>query len=179
MLTGSLGETSLGIGQARTVSAATVGEVQTTAGRRWDTRAEVEDRRMSVLSVRTEVSIDDASSTTDDSDSETALTSECTEQHDVAWPDAPKKRGRVVPEAGGDFRLAWVWVEGWRARLRKSGDVVEKARWEFRLDDAMLGRAPNRMPVIVARVPGVSALKGSEVRIVGPGEVRRKSVHWA
>ncbi|KAK1765921.1 hypothetical protein QBC33DRAFT_516339 [Phialemonium atrogriseum] len=200
LLTGSLGERSSGIGQARTVSvatvsaatvsaatvsaatvsAATVGEVQTTAGRRCDgTRAEVEDRRVSVLSVRTEVSIDDASSTTDDSDSETALTSECTEQHDVAWPDAPKKRGRVVAEAGGDFRLAWVWVEGWRARLRKSGDVVEKARWEFRLDDAMLGRAPNRMPVIVARVPGVSALKGSEVRVVGPGEVRRKSVHWA
>lgn len=32
-----------------------------------------------------------------------------------------------------EFRLAWMWVEGWRARLRMSGDVVEKERhvWDI------------------------------------------------
>lgn len=31
-------------------------------------------------------------------------------------------------EAEGEFRLAWMWVEGWRARLRKGGDIVERER---------------------------------------------------
>jgi hypothetical protein len=31
-------------------------------------------------------------------------------------------------QANDDFRLAWIWVEGWRGRLRVAGDVVEKER---------------------------------------------------
>ena len=76
------------------------------------------------------------------------------------------------PERGSDFRLAWLWVEGWRARLRKSGDVVERNRWEWRLNDAM--RRPNRVPLIVAKTPGGV--------VVGQDETRRprgKSVRWA
>lgn len=30
-----------------------------------------------------------------------------------------------------DFRLAWLWIEGWRGRLRTAGDIVEKTRHEF------------------------------------------------
>jgi hypothetical protein len=97
-----------------------------------------------VLSVRGEVGIDDVA---DASEAET--------------------------EAAGEFRLAWLWAEGWRARLRKGGDIVEKARWEWRVDD--IGR-PNMVPLIVARVPGVSVLKGEGLK---PVRVRRKSVHWA
>ncbi|KAL2163979.1 hypothetical protein VTH06DRAFT_3192 [Thermothelomyces fergusii] len=33
-------------------------------------------------------------------------------------------------EAVGDARLAWAWVEGWRARLRRGADVVERAKGE-------------------------------------------------
>lgn len=76
-------------------------------------------------------------------------------------------------EVIGDFRLAWLWAEGWRARLRKSGDIVEKARWEWRMDD-MIGH-PNKVPIIVAKVPGASVLKSPEVK---PDRPRQKSVHW-
>ncbi|KAH6857026.1 hypothetical protein B0I37DRAFT_369020 [Chaetomium sp. MPI-CAGE-AT-0009] len=40
-----------------------------------------------------------------------------------------------------------MWVEGWRARLRKGGDVVEKARWEWRLD--LPEEVPASVPVVV------------------------------
>jgi hypothetical protein len=53
----------------------------------------------------------------------------------------------------GDARLAWRWVEGWRARLQKGGDVVEKARWEWRLERQM--RVPNAVPVVVVKEPEV------------------------
>ena len=33
-------------------------------------------------------------------------------------------------EAKEEFRLAWMWVEGWRARLRRAGDIVEKERYD-------------------------------------------------
>lgn len=36
---------------------------------------------------------------------------------------------RVTVE--GDLKMAWLWVEGWRARLRMAGDLVEKERWEW------------------------------------------------
>ena len=72
----------------------------------------------------------------------------------------------------GEFSQAWFWVEGWRAQLRKSGDVVEKARWEWRLEDLL--RKPNSVPGIIAKTPGVSALKGREKT----RDRRRKSVHW-
>ncbi|KAJ9137532.1 hypothetical protein NKR23_g9113 [Pleurostoma richardsiae] len=77
--------------------------------------------------------------------------------------------------AKGELRLAWLWAEGWREQLRKSGDVVEKCRWEWRWEDMI--RKPNSVPVIVARVPGVSALKGKEKWPRSSGA--RKSVHWA
>ena len=50
-------------------------------------------------------------------------------------------------EAVGEARLAWMWVQGWRARLRKGGDVVEKARLEWQLDSRE--EVPNSAPVIV------------------------------
>jgi hypothetical protein len=35
--------------------------------------------------------------------------------------------GRV--EKDKDERLAWMWAQGWRARLRGAGDLVEKCRY--------------------------------------------------
>jgi hypothetical protein len=31
-------------------------------------------------------------------------------------------------EVQGDFKMAWMWVQGWRANLRVGGDEVEKCR---------------------------------------------------
>jgi hypothetical protein len=32
-------------------------------------------------------------------------------------------------EKDKDEKLAWMWVQGWRARLRSAGDLVEKCRY--------------------------------------------------
>jgi hypothetical protein len=34
-------------------------------------------------------------------------------------------------EGKGEYRMAWLWVEGWRARLRAGGDFVEKCRYGY------------------------------------------------
>lgn len=69
----------------------------------------------------------------------------------------------ITPEVepGSDFRLAWLRVEGWRAELRKAGDIVERARWEWKLDDLMAESRARRasIPDIVAGFP--SSMKGS------------------
>ena len=39
-----------------------------------------------------------------------------------------EERGR---EATEEYRLAWMWVEGWRGRLRAAGDIVERERYEW------------------------------------------------
>ena len=39
-----------------------------------------------------------------------------------------EKGERVV---GDDAKLAWFWVQGWRARLRLAGDLVEMCRYDF------------------------------------------------
>jgi hypothetical protein len=64
-------------------------------------------------------------------------------------------------EAVGEARLAWRWVEGWRARLRKGGDVVEKARWEWRLD-RQKKRESSMVPAVVVNAPEVpvSSVRG-------------------
>jgi hypothetical protein len=48
--------------------------------------------------------------------------------------DTDARQRPKYTEAVGEARLAWMWVQGWRARLRKGGDVVEKARLEWQLD---------------------------------------------
>ncbi|KAL1846154.1 hypothetical protein Daus18300_014343 [Diaporthe australafricana] len=86
--------------------------------------------------------------------------------------------GRVEP--GSDFRLAWLWVEGWRAQLRKGGDTVERSRWEWRVDDLLRksqdNEARNQIPDIVARLPGV--LRKSTIRNRSRRHGTKKSVHW-
>lgn len=73
-------------------------------------------------------------------------------------------KNTITPEVepGSAFRLAWLRVEGWRAELRKAGDIVERARWEWKVDDLMAAGSRTRrasIPDIVAGVP--SSMKGS------------------
>jgi len=48
----------------------------------------------------------------------------------VGFSDASEEEGEreKEKEVQGEYRLAWLWVEGWRARLRSAGDVVERSR---------------------------------------------------
>lgn len=46
----------------------------------------------------------------------------------IEKPAVLKKEGVVFKGENEDFKIAWLWVEGWRARFRGAGDVVEKAR---------------------------------------------------
>ena len=67
----------------------------------------------------------------------------------------------------GPYRLPWLWVEGWRENLRKSGDIVEMTRWEFRVDD-LIRNGRNSLPVIVARpAPGESVLRLPSSGVMG------------
>lgn len=83
-------------------------------------------------------------------------------------------------ESDSEFRLAWLWVEGWRAQLRKGGDTVERARWEWRVDDLLRksreNKARNNIPDIVARLPG--ALRKSSNHNKRRRRGTGKSVHW-
>lgn len=59
----------------------------------------------------------------------------------------------------GDLRLPWIWVEGWRARLRMSGDVVEKCRWEWKMDDAPGIR--KRAGTVVSQIPSMDSVSAA------------------
>lgn len=71
------------------------------------------------------------------------------------------RRTSLEVDPASEFRLAWLRVEGWRAQLRKGGDLVEKARWEWKVEDMMAASRERRasIPEIVAGVP--SSMKGS------------------
>lgn len=46
-----------------------------------------------------------------------------------------EKQGEIEEVVGGnEARLAWVWVQGWRSRLRCAGDLVERCRFELDFD---------------------------------------------
>lgn len=83
-------------------------------------------------------------------------------------------------ESDSEFRLAWLWVEGWRAQLRKGGDTVERARWDWKVDELLAksrdNRARNSIPDIVARLPG--ALRKSSNCNRRRRHGTSKSVHW-
>jgi len=45
---------------------------------------------------------------------------------------SPTRGDGEGPKRDAGERLAWLWVEGWRQRLSKAGDLVEGARWRSR-----------------------------------------------
>ena len=57
---------------------------------------------------------------------------------DAGWKGVDEKdegaegvgNGKEV-RVGGECKMAWLWVEGWRARLRAGGRVVEGCRRGF------------------------------------------------
>ena len=101
----------------------------------------------------------------DDVDWESEKEFEFDHMHSGARLRAATTSVSLPPGNGSDFRLAWLWAEGWRAaQLRKSGEIVEQTRWEWRLDRTM---RPNKIAKIVARSP--RALVRSDGRVRGCG----------
>ncbi|KAK1998805.1 hypothetical protein LX36DRAFT_669972 [Colletotrichum falcatum] len=41
--------------------------------------------------------------------------------------------GPEEPSGESVFRLPWLFVEGWRRKLRRAGDTVERSRWEWEI----------------------------------------------
>jgi hypothetical protein len=116
--------------------------------------------RLRVLSVTAEVSVDsdESASASDFSlrDSRPAGKDqelEVADQPGVATPSrrigtAHPSKHHCYAEAAGDARLAWRWAEGWRARLRKAGNLVEQARWEEWRLDRQSRSLPKMVPVV-------------------------------
>ncbi|EFQ33792.1 hypothetical protein CGRA01v4_12354 [Colletotrichum graminicola] len=50
--------------------------------------------------------------------------------------DQTEVGGPEEPSSESVFRLAWLFVEGWRRKLQKAGDTVERSRWEWELGGA-------------------------------------------
>lgn len=131
--------------------------------------------RLHVHSIMAEVDVDD------DSDDDHAEEEDATDQATTSSTTATSSLGRSVQqrpeysEAVGDARLAWQWVEGWRARLRRGGDLVEQARWEWRLDH-QIGR-PDAVPGVhvTVGVPEVLEFSKGGMDHALPGQLRKKS----
>lgn len=79
-----------------------------------------------------------------------------------------------LQEAMGEFRLAFLYIEGCRQRLRKAGDVIEKNRWEWRIEDL---RSTSRLSLAMSSMAGLRTVPGGKVN-ARRGR-KKKSVHWA
>ncbi|KAF6828425.1 hypothetical protein CPLU01_08508 [Colletotrichum plurivorum] len=97
----------------------------------------------------------------------------------VAWTaEDEKKRGPAEPSSESVFRLAWLFVEGWRQKLRKAGDKVEKSRWEWEIDGTTSFCTHSRASSVSFGI----VIADARLRVpeeVGRRKKQRKSVHWA
>ncbi|KAK1590345.1 uncharacterized protein LY79DRAFT_516181, partial [Colletotrichum navitas] len=108
--------------------------------------------------------------------------------------DQTEAGGPEEPSGESVFRLAWLFVEGWRHKLQKAGDTVERSRWEWEL-----GGAPAvSMHANASSLTFGEMLADARQRVQGGGQNshsnyhycssmkkkqtrrrQRKSVHWA
>ncbi|KAK1714455.1 hypothetical protein BDP67DRAFT_401528, partial [Colletotrichum lupini] len=98
----------------------------------------------------------------------------------VPWNPEEKERGGVPVEPSGEsvFRLAWLFVEGWRQKLQKAGDMVEKTRWEWELDGTATVCTHSRASSLTFGM----VIADARLRVpdeLGMKKKQRKSVHWA
>ncbi|KAK1978399.1 hypothetical protein LZ30DRAFT_784200 [Colletotrichum cereale] len=108
--------------------------------------------------------------------------------------DRTEMRGPEEPCGESVFRLAWLFVEGWRHGLRKAGDTVERGRWEWELDGALAVCTHSRASSLTfgevladarLRRPEAEEQKNDYRYCYNPSKKRktkkkqRKSVHWA
>ncbi|KAK2028396.1 hypothetical protein LX32DRAFT_694125 [Colletotrichum zoysiae] len=99
--------------------------------------------------------------------------------------------GPEEPPGESVFRLAWVFVEGWRHRLQKAGDTIERSRWEWELGGVTAASTHTRASSLTfgevladarARAPAEHAGNGDYYcgkKKRTKNQKQRKSVHWA
>ncbi|KAL0944916.1 uncharacterized protein CTRU02_202803 [Colletotrichum truncatum] len=82
------------------------------------------------------------------------------------------------PSGESVYRLAWLFVEGWRHKLQKAGDMVEKSRWEWEIDGVRTVCTHSRASSLDFGV----VMTDARLRVpdkLGKKKKHRKSVHWA
>lgn len=93
----------------------------------------------------------------------------------VVWAE---KSEPGEPSGESVFRLAWLFVEGWRHKLRKAGDVVEKSRWDWELDGTATVCTHSRASSINFGLV-ISDARMRVPEMSKKTKKHRKSVHWA
>jgi hypothetical protein len=76
------------------------------------------------------------------------------------------------PKVTGSARLAWMFVEGWRKRLRVAGDIIEQKRWEWSMADM------KNMSVPSLATASTSAARNNTTDKTDEQE-ERKSARWS
>ncbi|KAK2042463.1 hypothetical protein LZ31DRAFT_470321 [Colletotrichum somersetense] len=98
--------------------------------------------------------------------------------------------GLEEPSGESVFRLAWLFVEGWRHRLQKAGDTIERSRWEWELGGVTAVSTHTRASSLTfgevlagarARAPAEHTSNGDyySSKKKRTKKKQRKSVHWA
>ncbi|GKT51511.1 uncharacterized protein ColSpa_11692 [Colletotrichum spaethianum] len=94
--------------------------------------------------------------------------------------DKTEMGGLEEPSGESVYRLAWLFVEGWRHKLRKAGDMIERSRWEWELDGTATVNTHSRASSLTF---GVIIADARQRVPEGPNKKKkkkqRKSVHWA
>lgn len=84
-------------------------------------------------------------------------------------------------QATGEFRLAWLYAEGWRQQLKRGSEIVENNRWEW--GPVLETRNSFSLSTTRGSVGSLTPkpiLRRPRGRKLGMGMARkRKSVHWA
>lgn len=75
------------------------------------------------------------------------------------------------PEAASEFRLPWLWIEGWRHRLKRARDEVERCHGVWRFDNQTVVGGNSSLSI-------GAAFRDARAGVVRP-KTRKKSVHWA
>ncbi|KAK2015968.1 hypothetical protein LZ32DRAFT_656028 [Colletotrichum eremochloae] len=103
--------------------------------------------------------------------------------------DQTEMDGPREPSGESVYRLAWLFVEGWRRRLQKAGDTIERSRWEWELGGAPAMSIHTRASSLTfsqvladARLRAPTEQNNNSIYCSGKKKTakrRRKSVHWA
>ncbi|TDZ20214.1 hypothetical protein Cob_v007237 [Colletotrichum orbiculare MAFF 240422] len=87
--------------------------------------------------------------------------------------------GPAEPSGESVCRLAWLFVEGWRQRLRKAGDTIERSRWEWEIDGTTSVCRHGRASSVTFELVMADARTRVPEELGARKKKHRKSVRWA
>ncbi|TEA11065.1 hypothetical protein C8034_v007938 [Colletotrichum sidae] len=97
----------------------------------------------------------------------------------VAEEMADGAGGPAEPSGESVCRLAWLFVEGWRQRLRKAGDGIERSRWEWEIDGTTSVCRHGRASSVTFELVMADARTRVPEELGARKKKHRKSVRWA